>query len=84
MYNISERIDTWQNKLAYYKRKESILKQRIANEESKRESINRLPVGSPKIERFYKYLNSLYAQYYALPSKIRLCRDNIFTLKNGI
>lgn len=59
-YNISEQIDSWTKKLANYKAKESSLKQRITDAESRRDSVNRLPVGSPKIDRFYKQLNSLY------------------------
>lgn len=81
MYNISEQIDTWQSKLAYYESKELSLKQRIADVESKRDSINRLKVGDPKVDRFYKYLNSLYTQLATLPAKIRRCRDNISTLQ---
>lgn len=81
MYNISEQIDKWTEKLAYYESKESSLKQRIADAESKRESVNRLPVGSPKVDKFYKHLNSLYTQLATLPAKIILCRDNISTLK---
>ena len=81
MYNISEQIDKWTTKLAYYESKESALKQRIADSESKRESVNRLPVGSPKVDRFYKQLNSLYTRLATLPAKISRCRDNISTLK---
>lgn len=81
MYNINEQIDTWQQKLAYYKSKESSLKQRITDAESKRESVNRLPVGSPKVDKFYKQLNSLYTQLATLPAKIRHCKDNILTLQ---
>ena len=81
MYNINEQIDTWQQKLAYYKSKESSLKQRITDTESKRESVNRLPVGSPKVDKFYKQLNSLYTQLATLPVKIRHCKDNILTLQ---
>ena len=81
MYNISEQISTWQSKLAYYESKESSLKQRITDAESKRESINRLPVGSPKVDKFYKQLNSLYTQLATLPAKIRHCKDNILTLQ---
>lgn len=81
MYNIREQIDTWQTKLAYYESKENSLKKRIAIQESKRESVDREPVGSPEIERFYKRLNSLYTQLAALPCKIRHCKDNILTLQ---
>lgn len=81
MYNISEQIDKWTKKLAYYESKESSLKQLITDAESKRESVNRLPVGSPKVDKFYKQLNSLYTQLATLPAKISLCRDNISTLK---
>lgn len=81
MYNISEQIGTWQEKLAYYESKEFSLKQRITNAESKRESVNRLPVGSPKVDKFYKQLNSLYTQLATLPAKIRHCKDNILTLQ---
>ena len=81
MYNINEQIDTWQQKLAYYESKESSLKQRIADAESKRESVNLLPVGSPKVDKFYKQLNSLYTQLATLPAKIRHCKDNILTLQ---
>lgn len=81
MYNISEQIDTWQQKLACYEAKESSLKQRITDAESKRESVNRLPVGSPKIDKFYRQLNSLYTQLATLPAKIRHCKDNILTLQ---
>lgn len=80
-YNISEQIDSWTKKLANYKVKESSLKQRITDAESRRDSVNRLPVGSPKIDRFYKHLNSLYTQLATLPTKIRHCEDNISTLK---
>lgn len=81
MYNISEQIETWTTKLGYYKSKESALKQRITDAENKRDSINRLPVGSPKVDKFYKHLNSLYNQLATLPAKIRHCNDNISTLK---
>lgn len=81
MYNISEQIDTWQQKLAHYEAKELLLVQRIADAESKRESVNRLPVGSPKVDKFYKQLNSLYTQLATLPAKIRHCKDNILTLQ---
>lgn len=81
MYNISEQICTWQQKLAYYESKESSLKQRITDAESKRDSVNRLPVGSPKVDKFYKQLNSIYTQLATLPAKIRHCKDNILTLQ---
>lgn len=81
MYNISEQIDKWTEKLAYYESKESALKQRITDAESHRDSINRLPVGSPKIDKFYKQLNSLYTQLATLPAKIRHYNDNISTLR---
>ena len=81
MYNISEQIGTWQQKLEYYESKESSLKQRITDAESKRESVNRLPVGSPKVYRFYQQLNSLYTQLATLPAKIRHCKENISTLQ---
>ena len=81
MYNLSEQIDKWTEKLAYYESKESSLKQRITDVESKRESVNRLPVGSPKVDKFYKHLNSLYTQLATLPAKISRRRDNISTLK---
>ena len=81
MYNISEQIDKWTEKLAYYESKESILKQRIADAESNRESVNKLPVGSPKVDEFYKQLNGLYTQLFTLPSKISRCREYISTLK---
>ena len=81
MYNISEQIDTWAQKLEYYESKESSLKQRITDAESKRESVNRLPVGSPKVDKFYRQLNSLYTQLASLPVKIRHCKDNILTLQ---
>ena len=81
MYNISEQIDKWTTKLAYYESKESSLKQRITDAESKRESVNRLPVGSPKVDKFYKHLNSLYTQLATLPANIRQCKDNILTLQ---
>lgn len=81
MYNISEQIGTWQSKLACYESKESSLKQRITDAESKREIVNRLKVGDPKVEKFYKHLNSLYTQLATLPAKIRHCKDNILTLQ---
>lgn len=81
MYNIREQIDTWTQKLEYYESKESSLKQRITDAESNRESVNRLPVGSPKVDKFYKQLNSLYTQLATLPAKIRHCKDNILTLQ---
>ena len=81
MYNISEQIDKWTKKLAYYESKESVLKQRITDAESKCESVNRLKVGDPKVYKFYKQLNSLYAQLATLPAKIRHCKDNILTLQ---
>ena len=80
-YNIKEQIDSWTKKLANYEVKESSLKQRIADAESRRDNVNRLPVGCPKIDRFYKQLNSLYTQLASLPTKIRHCKDNISTLK---
>lgn len=81
MYNISEQIDTWQKKLEHYESKELSLKQRIADAESRRDSVNRLKVGDPKVEKFYKHLNSLYTQLVTLPAKISRCRDNVSTLK---
>lgn len=81
MYNISEQIGTWQSKLTYYENKESSLKQRITDAESKRESVNRLPVGSPKVDKFYKQPNSLYTQLASLPAKKRHIKDNILTLQ---
>lgn len=80
-YNISEQIDKWTKKLAYYESKKTLLEQRIADAESKRENVNRLLVGDPKAYKFYKHLNSLYAQLATLPAKIRHCNDNISTLK---
>ena len=80
-YNISEQIDRWTKKLDYYKSKESSLKQRITDAESKRDSINNLPVGSIFIDKYYKQLDSLYIQLATLPAKIRHCIDNITTLK---
>lgn len=81
MCNISEQIDTWQKKLAHYEAKELLLVQRIADAESKRDSVNRLKVGDPKVDKFYKQLNSLYTQLATLPAKIRYCKDNISTLQ---
>lgn len=81
MYNISEQIGTWQQKLAYYENKEMYIKQLITNAENLRERVNQLPVGSPKIDRYYRRLNSLYTQLATLPAKIRHCRDNISTLQ---
>ena len=81
MYDISEQIGTWQKKIAYYENREVHLKQRITDTESKRESVNRLPVGSPKVDKFYKHLNSLYTQLATLPANIRQCKDNILTLQ---
>lgn len=81
MYNISEQIDKWTEKLAYYESKESALKQRITDAEGKRESVNRLKVGDPRVDKFYRQLNSLYTQLATLPAKISRCRDNISTLK---
>ena len=80
-YNIREQIDSWTKKLAHYESKESALRQRIADAESKRDSVNRMPVGSPKVDKFYKQLNSLYTQLATLPAKIMHCKDNISTLK---
>lgn len=80
MYNISEQIDKWTKKLEYYECKEASLKQLITDAESKRDSVNRLKVGYPKVEKFYKHLNSLYTQLVTLPAKIRHCKDNISTL----
>lgn len=81
MYNIREQIDTWQTKLAYYERKEQSLKKRITDAENLRESVDREPVGSPKVDKFYKQLNSLYTQLATLPGNIRHCKDNILTLQ---
>ena len=80
-YNIREQIDSWTKKLSYYETKELSLKQRIADAESKRDSVNRLKVGDPKVYEFYKHLNSLYTQLATLPAKILHCKDNILTLK---
>ena len=80
-YNTREQIDSWTKKLAYYESKELSLKQRIADAESHRDSVNRLKVGDPRIDMFYKQLNSLYTQLATLPAKISRCRDNISTLK---
>lgn len=81
MYNITEQIDKWTTKLAYYESKESELKQRIADAESLREKVNNLPVGSLQVEEFYRRLNNLYTQLATLPAKIRRCKDNILTLQ---
>ena len=81
MCNISEQIDIWQKKLAHYEAKELLLVQRISDAESKRDSVNRLKVGDPKVYKFYKQLNSLYTQLATLPAKIRHCKDNISTLQ---
>ncbi len=83
-YNISEQIGTWTNKLDYYKSKESLLKQRIADTESKRESVNRLPVGSPFVDKFYRQLNSLYTQLANLSIKVCQCKNNIITLQREL
>lgn len=81
MCDISEQIGTWQLKLAYYENKEMYIKQLITDAENLHESVNRLPVGSPKVDRFYRRLNSLYTQLATLPAKIRHCKDNILTLQ---
>lgn len=80
-YNIREQIDIWTKKLAYYKSKELSLRQRIAEAEKQRMYVDSYPVGSVYIDRFYRYLNSLYSQLAHLPAKIRHCNDNISTLK---
>lgn len=80
-YNITEQIDSWTKKLHHYDQKEVSLRQRIATAESQRKEVDKLPVGSPKIDKFYRQLSNLYTQLSSLPAKIRHCKDNIQTLK---
>lgn len=81
MYNIKEQIDTWQKKLHYYEQKEKGLRWRIEQNESLRQQVDRMPVGSPKVDKFYRHLASPHTQLAALPAKIRHCKDNILTLQ---
>ncbi len=80
-YNIKEQIDIWEKKLHQYEQKKAVLRNRIDKNESLRQQIDKIPVGNPKVDRFYRYLASLYTQFAALPAKIRHCKDNIQTLK---
>lgn len=80
-YNIKDQIDTWQKKLYNYEQKEGSLRQRIATAESLRKEVDKLPVGSPKVDKFYRQLSNLYTQLSSLPAKVRHCKDNIQTLK---
>lgn len=80
-YNISEQIDSWTKKLYYYEQKEGNLRQRISTAESLRKEVDKLPVGSPKVDKFYRQLSSLYTQLSSLPAKVRHCKDNLQTLK---
>lgn len=80
-YNIREQIDTWQKKLLYYEQKEVDLRERIEKGEALREEVDKLPVGSPKVDKFYRSLSNLYTQLATLPAKIRRCKDNIATLE---
>lgn len=81
MYNISEQIDTWTQKITYYENKKLYLRKRIKLCEELREDVNELPVGHPDVDRFYRHLNSLYTQLATLSVKIRHCKDNILTLQ---
>lgn len=80
-YNIREQIDTWQKKLHYYEQKEDALRQLIEIGESLRKKADKMPVGSPKIDKFYRHLANLKTQLTTLPAKIRHCKDNISTLE---
>ena len=80
-YNIREQIDTWHKKLHYYEQKEARLRERIEKIEALRENVDKLPVGSPKVDRFYRSLANLYTQLATLPAKISHCKDNISTLE---
>ena len=80
-YNIIEQIDSWTTKLHHYEQKEGSLRQRIATAESLRKEVDKLPVGSPKVDKFYRQLSNIYTQLSSLPAKVRHCKDNIRTLK---
>lgn len=80
-YNIREQIDTWQKKLHYYECREIYLCERIKKGEELREEVDKMPVGSPKVDKFYRSLANLYTQLATLPAKIRHCKDNIATLE---
>ena len=80
-YNIREQIDTWQKKLLHYEQKEAGLRERIEKGESLRQKVDKMPVGSPKVDKFYRSLSNLYTQLATLPAKIRHCKDNIATLE---
>lgn len=80
-YNIREQIDTWQKKLLRYEQKETRLRERIAISENLRKNVDEMPVGSPKVDRFYRSLAELYTQLDPLLVKIRHCKDNIATLE---
>ena len=80
-YNIREQIDIWQKKLRYYEQKEGVLHNSIAISETRRKDIDKMPVGDPRIDKFYRHLANLYTQLNTLPAKIRHCKDNIATLE---
>lgn len=80
-YNITEQIDTWQKKLHYYEQKEACLQERIKQGEKLRQEVDKMPVGDPRIDKFYRHLSNLYTQIATLPAKIRRCKDNILTLE---
>ena len=80
-YNIREQIDTWQKKLHHYEQKEIGLRERIKQGEELRQEVDKMPVGDPRIDKFYRSLSNLYTQLATLPGKIRHCKDNIATLE---
>lgn len=80
-YNIREQIDTWQKKLLHYEQKEAVLRERIEKGEALREDVDKMSVGDPRINKFYRHLANLYTQLATLPAKIRHCKDNIATLE---
>lgn len=80
-YNIKEQIDTWQKKLHHYEQKETVLRERIEQNEGLRQEVDKMPVGDPRIDKFYRHLSNLYSQLATLPTKIRHCKDKILTLQ---
>lgn len=80
-YDIKWQIEAWTKKMHYYEQEDARLRAKIQENEALREQVDKMPVGNPKIEKFYRKLGGLYTQYATLPAKIRHCKDNIETLR---
>lgn len=80
-YDIKWQIEAWTKKMRYYEQEEHRLREKMKKTEAMRKEVDLMPVGDPKIEKFYRKLSGYYTQYATLPAKIRKCKDNIETLK---